>query len=132
MGRPRKLAPLGTRCVESEMRRPLVVRLVSLWLAFSLGAVLAGWFVSRNAAACDAKIMDLDTDGLTSAAQAALPAAVTGSGMVTFKLDVTGVRVHADSVFENQSYDGRVLAVVRGSPVTLEISTRLLRRMLGR
>jgi hypothetical protein len=114
------------------MRRALVIRLVSLWLAFSLGAVLAGWFVSRNAAACDAKIMDLDVDGLTSAAQAALPAAVTGSGMVTFNIDVTGVRVHADSLFENQSYDSRVLAVVRGSPVTLEISTKLLRRMLGR
>jgi hypothetical protein len=114
------------------MRRPLVVRLISLWLAFSLGAVLAGWFVSRNAVACDAKIMDLDTDALTSAAQAALPAAVTGSGMVTFKVDVTGIRVHADSLFENQSYDSRVLAVVRGSPVTLEISTKLLRRMLGR
>lgn len=114
------------------MRRPLVIRLVGLWLAFSLGAILSGWFVSRNAAACDAKIIDLDTDGLTSAAQAALPAAVTGNGMVIFKIDATGVRVHADSLFENQSYDSRVLAVVRGSPVTLEISTKLLRRMLGR
>jgi len=114
------------------MRRALVIRLVSLWPAFSLGAVLGGWFVSRNLSACDAKIMDLDVDGLTSAAQAAFPAAVTGSGTVTFNIDVTGVRVHADSLFQNQSYDSRVLAVVRGSPVTLEISTKLLRRMLGR
>lgn len=114
------------------MRRPLVMRLVSLWLAFSLGAIVSGWIVSRTMAACDARIVDLDTDGLTSAAQAALPAAVTGSGMVIFNIDATGVRVHADSLFENQSYDNRVLAVVRGTPVTLEISTKLLRRLLGR
>jgi hypothetical protein len=112
------------------MRRTVVIRLLSLWLAFGLGAALGGWFVSRNVGVCDTKIVDLDIDGLTGAAQNALPEAVTGSGMVTFKLDLTGVHVHADSMFANQSYDRRVVAIVRGSPTTLEISTKLLRRIL--
>lgn len=114
------------------MRRPLIARLLSLWIAFSLGGVLGGWLVARNLSACDAKISDLDTAGLTSALQNAAAAAVTGSGFVTVKLDVTGVRVHADSLFANQSYDSRVLAVIRGSPVTLELSTKLLQQTLPR
>jgi hypothetical protein len=52
--------------------------------------------------------------------------------MVEFNLDPTGIRVHADSMFANQSYDGRVLAVVHGTPEKLEISTKLLRRIFGR
>jgi hypothetical protein len=114
------------------MRRELVVRLVSLWLAFGMGAALGGWIVSRNIGSCSTQVIDLDVDALTNAAQAAIPAATTGSGMVEFNFDPTGIRVHADSMFASQSYDGRVLAVVRGTPEKLEVSTKLLRRIFGR
>jgi hypothetical protein len=114
------------------MRRELIVRLVSLWVAFGLGAALGGWVISRNLSSCSAQVVDLDVDALTNAAQAAIPAATTGSGMVEFNLDPTGIRVHADSMFANQSYDRRVLAVVHGTPEKLEISTKLLRRIFGR
>jgi len=53
-------------------------------------------------------------------------------GAVAFHLDATGIQVHADSMFANQTFDTRVPALVRGSRLTIEVSTRLLRRMLGR
>lgn len=117
---------------EWKMRRTLMVRLLALWIAFGLGAAVGGWVVSRHAGVCDTAIVDLNIDGLTNAAQAALPAAATGSGEVAFILDFTGIRVHADSIFVNQTYDARVAAVVRGSPATLKIGSKLLRRMLTR
>jgi hypothetical protein len=111
------------------MRRPVLMRFLSLWIAFSLGATLGGWIVSRYLGACDVKVLDADTDGLTSAIQAAVPGAMTGPGFVVFTIDPTGIRVQSDSIFENQSYDNRILAVVRGSPVKLEISTKLLQKL---
>jgi len=112
------------------MRRPLLTRLLSLWLAFGLGASVGGWFVSRYIGACDAKIIDVDMAGLTSAVQAAVPGAVTGSGVVVFTVDPTGIRVQSESTFTNQSFDAHVLAVTRGSPVKLEISTKVLQQLL--
>jgi hypothetical protein len=114
------------------MTRALIVRLLSLWVAFGLGSFVGGLIVSHYLGKCETRLIDLDTDALTNAAQAALPAAMTGSGAVSFSMDPTGVRVHADSMFENQSYDTRIPAIVRGSPVTVEISSQLLRRMLAR
>ena len=113
------------------MARSVIRRFLPLYIAFGLGAAIGGFVVSRFEGACDTQIVDLDVPGLTSATQAAMPAALTGSGQVTFTLDVTGIRVHADSVFENQTYDSRVLAVVRGSPLKLDVSAKLLRRILG-
>jgi hypothetical protein len=107
------------------------MRLLSLWVAFGLGASTGGWFVSRYLGACDAKVIDVDLDALTNAAQAALPGALTGSGVVVFTLDPTGIRVQSDSMFENQTFDTRVLAVTRGSRVKLEVSTKLLKKMLS-
>ena|SRR5262252_1836640 len=112
------------------MRQATVLRFLSLWLAFALGATLGGWVVSRYVGSCDTKIIDVDMQALTNAAQAAVPGAVTGSGVVVFTLDPSGIRVQSDSMFANQSFDTRVLAVVRGSPVKLEISTKLLQKFL--
>ncbi len=109
----------------------MVMRLLSLWLAFGLGASLGGWLVSRYLGACDVKIVDIDMDALVNAAQGALPGAVTGSGAVVFTLNPTGIRVQSDSMFANQTFDAHVLAVVRGSPVKLEVSTKLLRKLLS-
>jgi hypothetical protein len=113
------------------MGRPVVMRFLSLWVAFSLGAALGGWVVSRYLGACDVKITDADTDALVNAAQAAVPGAMTGSGFVIFTIDPAGIRVQSDSMFQDQSFDSRVLAVTRGSPVKLEISTKLLQKLVG-
>ncbi len=113
------------------MRRPVVIRILSLWLAFGIGASVGGFFVSRYLGACDAKVVDVDLDALTNAAQGALPGAVTGSGVVVFTLDPTGIRVQSDSMFANQTFDTRVLALTRGSPVKLEVSTKLLQKLLS-
>lgn len=115
----------------ADMRRAIVTRLLSLWLAFGLGATVGGWIVGRYLGSCDVKIIDVDTDALTSAAQSALPGAVTGSGIVVFTLDPTGIRVQSNSIFANQSFDTRVLAVIRGSPVKLEVSTKLLQKLVS-
>lgn len=114
------------------MRRMLIVRLLALWVAFGLGTAVGGWIVGHHAGECDARLLEADTDRLLEAAQAALPAAITGSGVVVFGLDSTGIRVHADSMFANQTYDARIPALVRGSRMTFEVSSRLLRRMLAR
>jgi len=106
-------------------------RWLLLWLAFALGTGIGAFVENRLAGSCDVKVIDLDTDGLVAATQAAIPAALTGSGFVRFTLSPTGVRVQGDSMFENQSFDQRLLAVVQGSPVTVEVSTKLLRRILS-
>ena len=109
-----------------------MLQLLALWVAFGLGSAVGSWLTSRYVSACDAKIVDVDTDSLTSAAQQALPGAITGSGVVVFTVSPTGIRVQSDSMFANQSFDTRVLAVVRGSPVKLEMSTKLLQKLLSR
>jgi hypothetical protein len=114
------------------MRRALIVRLFTLWIAFGLGTALGAWVVGRHAGVCSTRIVETNSDALMAAAQAALPAAVSGSGVVSFTLDPTGIRVHADSAFANQSYDTRVPALVRGSSMTVEVSSRLLSRMIAR
>ncbi len=114
------------------MRRTLIIRFLPLWVAFGLGFTVGGWIVGRHAGECSARLLEVDTDALVGAAQAALPAAMTGSGVVAFSLDATRIRVHADSMFANQSYDARIPALVRGRTLTLEVSSRLLRRMLAR
>ena len=114
------------------MRRELIVRLLVVWFIFGLGISLGYWIGGRRATECKTQLVDFDNDGLTSAALAALPAATTGSGTVTFTLDLTGIRVHAESALPNQTYDARVAAVIRGSPVTLELPSTLLRRLLTR
>jgi gamma-glutamyl:cysteine ligase YbdK (ATP-grasp superfamily) len=106
--------------------------MLPLWIAFSLGAGAGALVASHYLGKCQVRIVDADTAALESAATAALTAAMTGSGAVSFDLDPAGIRVHADSLFENQSYDTRILAVVRGAPVTVEVSAQLLRRMLAR
>jgi hypothetical protein len=114
------------------MTRALIVRLLALWVAFGLGSLVGALIASHYLGKCETRMIDVDTDALMNAAQAALPATMTGSGAVSFSMDPTGIRVHADSMFENQSYDTKIPAVVRGSPVTVEISSQLLRRMLAR
>lgn len=112
------------------MRRDLVVRFLVIWLVFGLGASVGFWIASSHAAQCKTQVVDFDNDGLTNAALAALPAASTGSGTVTFALDTTGIRVHADSALANQNYDVKVAALVHGSPITIELPASLLRRLL--
>jgi hypothetical protein len=112
--------------------RNVLVRLLPLWVAFSLGAGAGALVAGHYLGTCRVQIADADAAALESAAAAALPAAMTGSGAVSFDLDPAGIRVHADSLFQNQSYDTRILAVVRGAPVTVEVSAQLLRRMLAR
>ena len=114
------------------MRRALIIRFLTLWVAFGLGALVSGWIVSRHAAECKATIVELDNDGFINAAQGALPAAATGPGVVEFKLEFNRILVHADSMFTNQTYDASVAALVQGSPITVDVSTKLLRRMLAR
>jgi len=114
------------------MGRRLMVRLLALWFAFGVGTAFGWWIASRHATMCRTQIVDFDIDGLTNAAVAALPAAATGPGTVTFALDLTGIHVHADSAFVDQTYDAKVAALVRGSPVTLELRRDLLRRLLSR
>ncbi|MBV8164140.1 MAG: hypothetical protein JOZ91_07725 [Candidatus Eremiobacteraeota bacterium] len=109
----------------------MLKRFLTLWLAFAIGVGLGSWLTSRYIGSCDAKIIDVDTDALTIAAQQALPGAITGSGVVIFTLSPTGIRVQSDSMFANQSFDTRVLAVTRGSPVKLEISAKLLQKLLS-
>lgn len=113
------------------MRRALIVRILVVWVVFGLGLAVGALVAGRHAVQCATQIVDFDIDGLTSAAQSALPAAATGSGNVSFTLDVTGIRVHADSMFANQTYDARVAALVHGSPVTLDVRSSLLRRLLS-
>ena len=113
------------------MSRPVILRFLSYWLAFGLGASVGGLFVGHYIGACDAKVIDVDWDALSAAAQSAVPGALTGSGFVVFTLDPAGIRVQSDSMFTNQSVDIRVLAVTRGSPVKLEISTKLLQKLLS-
>ena len=114
------------------MGRTLIVRLLAVWAAFGVGTAVGWWIASRHASDCRTQIVDFDIDGLTNAAAAALPAATTGSGIVTFALDPSEIHIHADSALANRSYDGRVAAVVRGLPVTLEVRSDLLRRLLSR
>ena len=109
-----------------------IARVLIVWVVFGLGVAVGAWVAGRHAAECKTQIVDFDIDGLTNAAQSALPAAATGSGTVTFTLDVTGIRVHADSMFANQTYEWRVAALVHGSPVTLELRSGLIRRLLAR
>ena len=113
------------------MRRALIVRILVVWLAFGLGAAAGAWIVEHNAAACKTQLVDFDIGGLENAALSALPAAETGSGIVTFALEPTGIHVHADSAFANQTFDARVAALVRGSPVTIEMRADLVQRLLG-
>lgn len=103
-----------------------------LWFAFSIGATIGAIITSHLLGKCQVRIVDLDTDKFENAVQAALPAAMTGSGAVSLSVGVTGVTVHADSIFQDQSYNAEIPAIVRGSPVTIEISTQLLRRILSR
>jgi hypothetical protein len=111
-----------------KITRELIVRLVAFGLGSLVGALIAGHYLGK----CQTRLVDIDTDTLLNDAQAALPAAMTGSGAVSFSFGLTGIRVHADSIFENQSYDAQIPAIVQGSPLTVEISSQLLRRMLSR
>jgi hypothetical protein len=120
-----------TSLATMKMGKPMLKRFLTLWLAFGLGSGLGSWLTSRYIGVCDAKIIDVDTDALTTAAQQALPGAITGSGVVVFTLSPTGIRVESDSMLANQSFDTRVLAIARGSPVKLEISTKLLQKLLS-
>jgi hypothetical protein len=113
------------------MQRALWMRLLSLWFAFSLGGAVGGLIVSHYIGSCDAKLIDVDTDALTNAIQTAAPGALTGSGFVELTFEPTGIRVHSDSVFTNQGYDGTVLAVTRGSPIKIEISAKLLQKLVS-
>lgn len=121
-----------SRPILNIMRRNILTKVLPLWFAFSIGATIGAIITGHLLGKCQVHIVDLDTDKLENAVQAALPAAMTGSGAVSLSVGVTGVKVHADSIFENQSYDADIPAIVRGSPVTVEISTQLLRRMLSR
>jgi hypothetical protein len=114
------------------MRRDLMIRLVALWVAFGLGTGVGALITAHYLGKCDVRLVDTDTDALINAAQAALPAAMTGGGAVSFSFNPVAIHVHADSAFENQDYDSEIPAVVRGAPVTVEVSTQLLRRMLSR
>jgi hypothetical protein len=113
------------------VRRLWLGRFWAIWVAFGLGTAVGALVMEHYLGHCDVRLVNVDTDALTRATQAALPAAITGSGVVVYTLDPTGIRVHADSLFQNQTYDQRILAVVRGSPVTLEVSSRLLQRLMG-
>lgn len=110
------------------MQRPVLLRFLPVYVAFSLGATIGALIAAHFLGKCDTTIVDVDTNALQQAIVAAIPAAVSGSGLVSISIDVTGIRVHADSVFQNQSYDSRLPAIIRGSPVTIELSTQLLRR----
>lgn len=114
------------------MRREVFRRLLPLWVAFGIGSLIGSLITSHYLGKCDARLVEVDTNALTSAAVAALPAAMTGGGAVSFTLNPLGIRVHADSLFQNQSYDTTIPAVIKGPSMTIEVSTQLLRQMLGR
>jgi hypothetical protein len=113
------------------MRRALVLRIVGYWFAFGLGGLVGGWIVGGHAGQCNVRLVEVSADQVTQAVQQALPAAATGSGEVEFRLDVTGLHVHAASAFKDQDFDTTIPAVVRGSPTTVEVSARILSQMLS-
>lgn len=114
------------------MPRGLLFRILGYWFAFGLGSLTGAWIVGGHAGACSTQLIEVSTDQLIQAVQSALPAAATGSGKVVFGLDVKGIHIHADSAFQNQSFDATLPAVVRGSPITVEVSSRLLAGMFSR
>jgi hypothetical protein len=113
------------------MQRALLFRVVSYWFVFGLGSLVGAWIVGAHAGACSTQLSEVSTDQVTQAVEAALPVAATGSGEVVFNLDVTGIHVHADSAFKGQDFDTTIPAVVRGSPVTLEVRSRVLAQMFS-
>jgi mannose/fructose/N-acetylgalactosamine-specific phosphotransferase system component IIC len=113
------------------MQRGVLLRVVGYWFVFGLGTLAGAWIVGAHAGACSTQLIEVSTDQVTQAVVAALPAAATGSGVVVFKLDVTGIHVHADSAFKDQNFDTTIPAVVRGSPITLEVSSRVLAGMFS-
>ena len=114
------------------MRRDIVLRILGYWVAFGLGSLVGVWVVGAHAGTCSTQLIELSTDQLTQAVQSAVPAAITGSGQVEFKIDLTGIHIHADSMLQGQSFDTTIPAVVRGSPLTLDVSTRVLSQAFGR
>jgi len=113
------------------MRRALLLRILGYWFAFGLGSLAGAWIVGGHPGTCSTQLIEVSTDQLTQAVRAALPAAVTGSGEVDFDLSATGIRVHADSAYRGQSFDTTIPAVVRGSPATVRISSRVLANMFS-
>ncbi len=108
------------------MRRNLLLRILGYWAAFGVGSLVGAWVVGAHPGSCSTQVIELSADQLTQAVQSAVPAAVTGSGQVEFKIDVTGIHIHADSMLNGQTFDTTLPAVVRGSPITLDVSTRVL------
>jgi len=113
------------------MRRPWIVRLLGLWIAFGLGSLAGAWIAGGHAHGCQTSLIEVNTDDVENAVEAALPVAATGSGTVSLTLDLTGMHVHADSTLANQSYDRTIAAVVRGAPVTVEVSSSVLTQLLS-
>ena len=113
------------------MRRDIVLRVLGYWLAFGLGSLAGAWVVGAHPGSCNTQLIELSADQLTQAVQSALPAAVTGSGQVEFQIGLTGIHIHADSMFKGQSFDTTIPAVVRGSPLTLDVSSRILSQSFG-
>ena len=116
------LGILAALVVPRFIERPDEARVIAA--KTDIAAIMAALLVAGASA-------QTDLDALTNAAQGALPGAVTGSGVVVFTLDPTGIRVQSDSMFANQTFDTRVLALTRGSPVKLEVSTKLLQKLLS-
>ena len=113
------------------MQRAVLVRVLSYWFTFGLGSLVGAWIIGAHAGVCSTQLIEVSTDQVTQAVVAALPAAATGSGQVEFRLDATGIHVHADSAFKDQSFDTTIPAVVRGSPMTIEVRSALLARMIS-
>jgi len=113
------------------MNRTLVLRVVGYWVAFGLGSLVGGWIVGGHARGCSTQLIEVDGNQVTQAVESALPAAATGSGEVELTLDVTGIHVRASSAFKGQDFDQTIPAVVRGSPLTLDIRSDILTRMIS-
>jgi hypothetical protein len=112
------------------MRQAFWKRFVPLWLAFGVGMAAGVWLASRHGT-CRVQLYDVNTDAFVAAVQSATVAATTGSGTVSFDLGSGSIRIQAESAFENQSYDQTLPALVRGSPMSINVSSRLLTRLSG-